>query len=151
MIVIALTLDYTLPQANELFDMEYGARGARSAIGGIISIIVNAIAFILIAAKYQKASHDLKEETFNNTSLMIFISIAAFVIYLCRFYALALERVAHYFIPAFSILFAEGLTTHGKKRIQDFTFFFVILSVVLFLYRSNTSLGFYRPFWRIYF
>lgn len=151
MLVISLTLNYTLPQANELFNMEYGTRGAGPAIGGIISIIVNAIAFILIVAKYQKVPYDLKEETFNKISLITFISIAAFVIYLCRFYALALERVAHYFLPAFSILFAEGLNTHEKKRIPAFTFFFVILSVILFLYRSNTSLGFYRPIWRIYF
>lgn len=151
MLVVALTLNYTLPKANELFEMNYGNRGAASALGGIITIIVYIISFVLIWQKYCKTPKELKETEFGNLSFIILLSIAAFVIYLCRFYALALERVAYYFLPAFCILFAEGLTDINKKRITDFTFFFVLLSVALFLYRSNSSLGYYRPIWRLYF
>lgn len=151
MLIIAFTLNYTLPQANELFEMDYGQSGSYSALGGIISIAVYCIAFILLLAKYRKAPNELKEKEFNNLSLIVLLAIVAFVIYICRFYALALERVAHYFLPAFCIIFAEGLTNHNNKRIPDFTFFFFILSIVLFLYRSQTSLGLYHPIWRIYF
>ncbi len=148
MLIIAFTLNYTLPQANELFEMNYGQTGSASSLGGIISIIIYTLAFVLLLAKYRKAPLEIKTNELNQISFIVLLSITAFVIYICRFYVLALERVAYYFLPAFCILFAEGLTNHNKKRIPDFTFFFVILATVLFLYRSSSSLGLYHPIWK---
>lgn len=149
MLTIAVTLDYTLPKANELFEMTYGNRGAVSVLGGIISIVVYSIAFILIFGKYRNLSSELKEKELDALSFVVLLSIAGFSIYCCRFYALALERAAYYFLPSFCILFADGLTDHNQKRIPDFTFFFVILSIMLFLYRSTTSLGLYHTIWNL--
>lgn len=146
MLIIAFSLDRILPSANELFDMEYGDGGAPSVIGGLINIAVYIIAFILLANKY-KATFDFKEKEMDKLSIIVFLSIIGFVLYVCRFSALAMERVAYYFLPAFCIIFAEGLTTFENKRIKDMPVLFVLLSVALFLYRSNTSLGIYSCIW----
>ncbi len=146
MLIIALTLNRTLPKANEFFEMNYGYE-SYSSLGGIINLVIYILAFFLVYIKYKNSPTKIKEAEFENLGLIIFLSIIAFVLYACRFYTLALERVAHYFLPAFCILFAEGLTNHNKKRITDFTFFFFILSISLFLYRSNTSLGEYTSIW----
>lgn len=146
MLIIAFSLDRILPSANEFFDMDYGERGASSLIGGLINIFIYVVAFVLFYYKY-KMSPSFKEERMDRLSIFIFLSIIGFVLYVCRFYALAMERVAYYFLPAFCIIFAEGLTTFESKRIKDFPVLFVLLSVALFLYRSNTSLGTYNCIW----
>lgn len=146
MLIIAFSLDSILPSANELFEMEYGKRGAASAIGGLINVAIYIFAFILLYNKYKKPS-EFKEKELDKLSIIVYLAITAFVIYICRFYALAMERVAHYFLPAFCIIWADALTTHEGKRIKDLPALFVLLSVALFLYRSNTSMGSYNCVW----
>lgn len=148
MISIALMLDTLLPKANEFFEMNYGKNESEfSNIGGIINIIIFLIGFFFIYIKYRHSPTNNKNNEFKNLSPIIFLCIIGFVLYACRFYTLAMERVAYYFLPAFCILFAEGLTNYNKKRIPDLFLLFMLLSVCLFLYRSTNSLGNYSSIW----
>lgn len=148
MILVALTLSYTLPYANEFFEMNYGSSTNKySTIGGIINLFIFALSFILLWAKYRHTPKNFRETEFNNLHIFVFLGIIGFVLYTCRFYALAMERVAYYFLPAFCILFADGLTTHTKKRLPDLFMLFLILACGLFLYRSIDSLSTYHFVW----
>ena len=148
MLLLALTLDRLLPKANKLFNMNYGESVKEySSIGGIINIAVFTICFLLAYMKYRNVGYRNPECKPQQLNVIVLLCIAGFVIYACRFYALAMERVAYYFLPAFCVLFSEGLTTHTKKRIPDMFLLFLVLSVFLFLYRSTTSLGVYASIW----
>ncbi len=148
MILMALTLSYTLPYANNFFEMNYGESLNRySNIGGVINLFVFSLAFILLLIKYRHTPKDFKTQEFERLNIFVFLGIAGFTIYACRFYALAMERVAYFFLPAFCILFAEGLTNHNKKRLPDLFILFLILSCALFLYRSTDSLSTYHFIW----
>ena len=128
--------------------MDYGVSFKKySTIGGIINLIIFSVAFVLLWLKYNRVPKEFKEKEFNNINIILFLGIAGFVIYSCRFYALAMERVAYYFLPSFCILFAEGLTGLNKKRLPDFFILFLLLSCVLFLYRSTDALSTYNFIW----
>lgn len=148
MLLMVLTLNYSLPIANDFFEMDYGVSSRNySTIGGIMNLAIFSLAFILLWLKYRHSPKEFKKKEFSNIHIFVFLSIAGFVIYACRFYALAMERVAYYFLPSFCILFAESLTGLNKKRLPDFFILFLLLSCALFLYRSTISLSTYNFIW----
>ncbi len=149
MLVFTLFLEQFVAYGNELFEMGYGSGYQfTSYTGALINIGVDVTTMLMLLLKYKNTDKKYTQIELEKISVLVFMGIIALMLYVCRFYVLALERVAYYFIPAYIILIPEGLAKKTDKwRISKLSFLFVACAVLLFLIRSRSSLGTYNSIW----
>ena len=138
-IIIGLFFDEILQLANSEFDMNYGtveSSNEISALGGIINIIINTICFIFIYFLQKNNSIQLLNNRKEYRNFYIYLGIVTLVLYSMRFYVLAMERVAFYLLPIFTVLYAEVFNEKiMTKNLQLFQIGFVLISIALFIWR----------------
>lgn len=139
--------EFLLEWGNELFDKNFVMIGTESAFGGVLNIAVYA-ATLIAAGTFLNYHRNTKES--EQIKLVFQMLLLGTGIYILRFQALVMERVAFYFIPAIAVLLPNVMTEirqeSGKRE-----WYLLIISICIFLYGwrfYNYSYD-YVFFWRL--
>ena len=124
---------------NELLDMNYSGY-VGNKYGGLVPILMYSITIAISLLYYKK----LKKQAPLN---MLIIGLG---IYLMRYTTLALERISFFYTSGVIIALPDAIYSEPDARLRAcFKLLSVILAIVLFIYRLQTSeWADYRFFWQ---
>lgn len=128
---------------NDVFEKEYTAKYIGNILGGVIPLVIYAVALLLIFMREKKRMDD--GNATNQMSRMLLVGAG---IYAMRYQALVLERISFYYTPIVVPLLANDVQEiKGSDNRNFIKVLGVVLCMLLFIWRVQTQIGDYTFFW----
>ena len=145
MFMMSFFTNYFIGIGNDIMDSSYTG-GSSTSLGGLINIVIY-FGIVYLALNGRNNSHENKSlMEVSNDNYVLFASILGASLYVLRFYVLALERIAFYFLPFMSILFGEALEKQKIFPKPILNLIAILLIVMLYYTRLGHTFGEYVVF-----
>lgn len=143
--VSSFFVEYLMQWGNDVFEKEYTTAYKGSILGGLIPLVIYAVALLLIFMREKKGAND--SNATNQMSRMLLVGAG---IYTMRYQALVLERISFYYTPIVVPLLANDVQEiKGSDNRKLVKVLGVVLCILLFVWRVNTQIGDYTFFWNV--
>lgn len=142
--VSVLLLERIVGFANETFGTEYG-NSSKAVTGVLINILMFALLYYLMYKKIRSDSWLTSNMMNTGFNVIVLMAIASGSVYMMRFYAQVIERVAFYFWPAICGTWAYILdekNINARYRLHPYyRLFFILFSIILVIIRFKHTFG----------